>query len=153
MPVLNGYRCVQYLRSWERQTSRSVNQMICGLSCHDTPAEQELARVVGMDSFKSKPSRMADLVTFLSVITAANAHVQSNSWQSGLSGKCKLSPQQQTVRRLEQEVMAARKAAEGAQSPMGGSDSGLSGYLGEMSEGDMSDAVLEAANDSDICLD
>mmetsp|Transcript_98019 Transcript_98019/g.280426 ORF Transcript_98019/g.280426 Transcript_98019/m.280426 type:complete len:480 (+) Transcript_98019:64-1503(+) len=152
MPVLNGYRCVQYLRSWERRTSRSVNQMICGLSCHDTPAEQELARVVGMDSFKSKPSRMADLVTFLSIMTAANAHRRRNM-REGVPGECTLSPQQQTVRRLEQEVMAARRNTGEAPSPAHGSDSGLSGYLGEMSEGDVSDSVLEAANDSDFCLD
>ena len=126
--------------------------MICGLSCHDTPAEQELARVVGMDSFRSKPSRMADLVTFLSVITAANAHTRSNA-RKGMPSDCKLSPQQQTVRRLEQEVMVARRNAGEAHSPMCGSDSGMSGYLGEMSEGDISDSVLEAANDSDVCLD
>ena len=90
-----------------------------------------------MDSFKSKPAKMEDLVVFLSVITAANAHMPGDARHPP--------PQQHAAQRLEQEVPVS-ETADGAQSPM-------SGYLGEISEGDLSDAALGAVSDSDVCLD
>ena len=47
MPVMNGYRCAQYIRSWEQHVQRPDRQKICALSSHDTEDEQQLAHQVG----------------------------------------------------------------------------------------------------------
>ena len=46
MPVMNGYRCAQYIRAWEQHVQRADRQRICALSSHDTEDEQQLAQQV-----------------------------------------------------------------------------------------------------------
>eukprot|EP00617_Octactis_speculum_P026642 CAMPEP_0185771552 /NCGR_PEP_ID=MMETSP1174-20130828/64371_1 /TAXON_ID=35687 /ORGANISM="Dictyocha speculum, Strain CCMP1381" /LENGTH=330 /DNA_ID=CAMNT_0028457447 /DNA_START=19 /DNA_END=1011 /DNA_ORIENTATION=+ len=65
MPVMNGYRCTQYIRAWERHVRRNNAQRICALSSHDSAAEQHLATVSGMDEFQRKPAPVRELVDFV----------------------------------------------------------------------------------------
>ena len=65
MPVMNGYRCAQYIRSWEQHVQRADRQRICALSSHDTEDEQQLAQQSGMDAFQSKPTPVNVLLEYL----------------------------------------------------------------------------------------
>lgn len=65
MPVMNGYRCTQYIRQWEQQMQRCDRQLICGLSSHNTPHEIQLAEKCGMDDFQAKPTPVKELLQFM----------------------------------------------------------------------------------------
>mmetsp|Transcript_89811 Transcript_89811/g.256760 ORF Transcript_89811/g.256760 Transcript_89811/m.256760 type:complete len:605 (-) Transcript_89811:255-2069(-) len=67
MPVMNGYRCAQYIRSWEKQMQRD-RQLICALTSHSSAAEKQLAKISGMDEFKGKPTPIKTLLEWVNAM-------------------------------------------------------------------------------------
>lgn len=62
MPVMNGYRCAQAIRTWERNVNRDRRQYICALTSHNQTHEQQLCMKVGMDQFEAKPVKVRRLI-------------------------------------------------------------------------------------------
>lgn len=65
MPVMNGFRCAHYMRSWEKHLGRVDHQLICALTSHNSPETQELAAKSGIDQFRTKPEPVRSLVDFV----------------------------------------------------------------------------------------
>mmetsp|Transcript_4120 Transcript_4120/g.12621 ORF Transcript_4120/g.12621 Transcript_4120/m.12621 type:complete len:314 (-) Transcript_4120:98-1039(-) len=65
MPVMNGFRCTQALRQWEKHVDRPQRQHICAFTSHTEPHELTLGTQLGIDQFEAKPSRKSRLLHIL----------------------------------------------------------------------------------------
>lgn len=63
MPVLDGYRATQRLRSWEREGDRHT--VVVGLTAHAMEGDREKCLDAGMDDYLAKPVTMEKLKSVL----------------------------------------------------------------------------------------
>ena len=70
MPVMDGYQATEYIRSHFNNMPEKKNIPIIALSAAVTEAEQQKARLLGMNFFIPKPFKEKDIVLTIKKVIA-----------------------------------------------------------------------------------